>query len=58
VENRGIQEGEPSKIPFGTTGGHISLQKYIHLVSDFAIGQGKIVVREESTNKRAWTFQG
>jgi hypothetical protein len=47
----------PSRVPFGSTGGHVTLQKYVHPVFDFLIGQGGLAPLRESINKRAWTFQ-
>jgi Heterokaryon incompatibility protein (HET) len=52
------EEQEPSTIPFGTNGGHITFQKYIDPFLDLRIGEGNpMPLKTESINTRAWTFQ-
>ena len=47
----------PLQVPLGSGGGRITIQRYVHPIADFKIGQGGLRPVNEPINLRGWTFQ-
>jgi hypothetical protein len=55
--NLASNDALPFRIPLGSGGGCITIQRYIPPIADFKIGQGGIRPTNEPINLRGWTFQ-